>query len=81
MKLISIGGYLTILKYVLGSLLIYILSIFKIPNTVYHMLEVIGSHFLGVELHEGKILLSKMGVSLTFEDKGGFGVGGVYACN
>lgn len=38
-KLLSIGGCLTLIKSVLSSLSIYFFSIFRIPATICHVLE------------------------------------------
>nr|GEW23760.1 RNA-directed DNA polymerase, eukaryota, reverse transcriptase zinc-binding domain protein [Tanacetum cinerariifolium] len=45
MKALSIGGRLTLLKSVLGSMPIFHMSIFRVPLSVLHMLEPIRSHF------------------------------------
>lgn len=47
MKLLSIGRRLTLTKSVLGSLGIYLFSIFRIPAIVCHILETLRSLFLG----------------------------------
>nr|GEW74205.1 hypothetical protein [Tanacetum cinerariifolium] len=47
-NMLSIGGRLTLIKFVLGSLGIYYLSIFKFPELVLNSLEAMrGSFFLG----------------------------------
>ncbi|GKE17429.1 RNA-directed DNA polymerase, eukaryota, reverse transcriptase zinc-binding domain protein [Tanacetum coccineum] len=45
MKTLSIGGRLTLLKSVLGSLPIFHMSIFKVPSKVLHELESLRGHF------------------------------------
>ncbi|GJX45828.1 RNA-directed DNA polymerase, eukaryota [Tanacetum coccineum] len=45
MKTLSIGGRLTLLKSVLGSMPIFHMSIFKVPSGVLRTLETIRSHF------------------------------------
>nr|GEW55739.1 RNA-directed DNA polymerase, eukaryota [Tanacetum cinerariifolium] len=45
MKTLSIGGRLTLIKSVLGSMPIFHMSIFKVPTTVLHSLENIRSRF------------------------------------
>ncbi|GKC54737.1 RNA-directed DNA polymerase, eukaryota, partial [Tanacetum coccineum] len=45
MKTLSIGGRLTLLKSVLGSLSIFHMSIFKVPSKVLHELESLRGHF------------------------------------
>ncbi|GJW12181.1 RNA-directed DNA polymerase, eukaryota, reverse transcriptase zinc-binding domain protein [Tanacetum coccineum] len=44
-KTLSIGGRLTLLKSVLGSIPVFHMSIFKVPSKVFHILESIRSHF------------------------------------
>ncbi|GJY70300.1 RNA-directed DNA polymerase, eukaryota [Tanacetum coccineum] len=44
-KTLSIGGRLTLLKSVLGSIPVFHMSIFKVPSKVLHILESIRSHF------------------------------------
>ena len=48
MKTLSIGGRLTLLKSVLGSIPIFHMSIFKVPSRVLQILESIRGHFLMV---------------------------------
>ncbi|GKA94814.1 hypothetical protein Tco_0816852 [Tanacetum coccineum] len=45
LKTLSIGGRLTLLKSVLGSIPIYRMSLFKVPKTVLHRLEAIRCCF------------------------------------
>ncbi|GJW99717.1 RNA-directed DNA polymerase, eukaryota [Tanacetum coccineum] len=45
MKALSLGGRLTLLKLVLGSIPIFHMSIFQVPSSVLHTLESIRSHF------------------------------------
>ncbi|GKC39110.1 hypothetical protein Tco_1051494 [Tanacetum coccineum] len=52
-KLLSIGGWLTLLKSVMGSLAIYYMSIYKVPATVLKMLESLRARFFwGADLGE-----------------------------
>nr|KAJ0209415.1 hypothetical protein LSAT_V11C400194270 [Lactuca sativa] len=46
-KMLFIGVRLTLIKYVLGSLGIYYFSLFRMPVTVFHLLESLSAHFLG----------------------------------
>ncbi|GJZ99792.1 RNA-directed DNA polymerase, eukaryota, reverse transcriptase zinc-binding domain protein [Tanacetum coccineum] len=56
MKTLSIGGRLTLLKSVLGSMPIYNISMFKIPSQVLKRMEAIKCHFFnGAEPHEKKM--------------------------
>ncbi|GJR22094.1 RNA-directed DNA polymerase, eukaryota, reverse transcriptase zinc-binding domain protein [Tanacetum coccineum] len=45
MKMLSIGGRLTLVKSVLGSMPILHMSLFKVPSGILHTLESIRSHF------------------------------------
>ncbi|GKE01280.1 RNA-directed DNA polymerase, eukaryota, reverse transcriptase zinc-binding domain protein [Tanacetum coccineum] len=57
MKALSIGGRLTLLKSILGSMPIFHMSIFRVPLSVLRMLESIRSHFFNG--HELKSLMYK----------------------
>ncbi|GKD52184.1 hypothetical protein Tco_1281160 [Tanacetum coccineum] len=60
MKTLSIGGRLTLLKAVLGSMSIYHMSIFKVPMKVLHRMESIRCHFFnGIELNSKKAIWVK----------------------
>ncbi|GKE25892.1 hypothetical protein Tco_1441276, partial [Tanacetum coccineum] len=66
MKALSIGGRLTLLKSVLGSMPIFHMSIFRVPLSVLCTLESICSHFF-----KGQ----------DPKEKGGLGVSNLYALN
>nr|GEU36328.1 RNA-directed DNA polymerase, eukaryota, reverse transcriptase zinc-binding domain protein [Tanacetum cinerariifolium] len=75
MKTLSIGGRLTLLKSVLGSMSIYHMSIFKAPMSVLHMLESIRSHFFnGQALNSKKSSWVSWKKVLASKEKGGLGV-------
>ncbi|GKD23438.1 RNA-directed DNA polymerase, eukaryota, partial [Tanacetum coccineum] len=75
MKSLSIGGRLTLLKYVLGSTPIYYLSMYKAPIQVLKKLESIRSHFFnGANLNVQKMSFIKWEKVLASKDKGGLGV-------
>ncbi|GJX37653.1 putative RNA-directed DNA polymerase, eukaryota, reverse transcriptase zinc-binding domain protein [Tanacetum coccineum] len=72
-NLLSIGGHLTLIKLVLGSLRIYYLSIFKVPESVLKLLEKkIASFFWGGN-HDVKVFKAFHG------QEGGFGLNENYS--
>ncbi|GJT78985.1 RNA-directed DNA polymerase, eukaryota, reverse transcriptase zinc-binding domain protein [Tanacetum coccineum] len=82
MKTLSIGGRLTLLKAVLGSMPIYHMSIFKVPMKVLHRMESIRCHFFnGIELNSKKSIWVKWSNVLSSKEKGGLGVSSLYALN
>nr|GEV25673.1 RNA-directed DNA polymerase, eukaryota, reverse transcriptase zinc-binding domain protein [Tanacetum cinerariifolium] len=82
MKILSIGGRLTLLKLVLGSIPIYHMSIFKVPMKVLHRMESIRRHlFNGMDLGSKKSIWVKWNNVLASKEKGGLGVSSLYALN
>ncbi|GJU19724.1 RNA-directed DNA polymerase, eukaryota, reverse transcriptase zinc-binding domain protein [Tanacetum coccineum] len=82
MKTISIGGRLTLLKSILGLLLIYHMSLFKVPSKVLQKMESIICHFFnGVEHNGKKQIWVKWSKVLASKEKGGLGVSSIYALN
>nr|GEU98327.1 RNA-directed DNA polymerase, eukaryota, reverse transcriptase zinc-binding domain protein [Tanacetum cinerariifolium] len=82
MKSLSIGGRLTLLKSVLGSMTIYNMSILKVPLGVLRTLELIRSHFFnGHALGSNKASWVSWKKVLSSKDKGGLGVSSLYALN
>nr|GFD01341.1 hypothetical protein [Tanacetum cinerariifolium] len=74
LKTLSIGGRLTLLKSVLGSMPVYHMSLFKVPKKVLHRMESMRSHsFNGAELSSKKSVLVKWKHALASKDKGGLG--------
>ncbi|GJW16615.1 hypothetical protein Tco_0024051 [Tanacetum coccineum] len=72
---LSIGGRLTLIKYVLGSLGNYYLSIFKVLETVVKSLESLcASFFWGSSEDSKKLAWVKWSSILASLDKGGLGV-------
>nr|GEW03192.1 RNA-directed DNA polymerase, eukaryota, reverse transcriptase zinc-binding domain protein [Tanacetum cinerariifolium] len=72
MKILSIGGRLTLLKYVLGSAPNYYMSLFKAPIHVINKLEAIRSHFFnGVDPNVQKMTFVKWDNVLASKEKGG----------
>ncbi|GJV74181.1 RNA-directed DNA polymerase, eukaryota, reverse transcriptase zinc-binding domain protein [Tanacetum coccineum] len=82
MKTLSIGGRLTLLKAVLGSMPIYHMSIFKVPMKVLQRMESIRSRFFSVvDLNSKKSIWVKWSKVLCSKEKGGLGVSSLYALN
>lgn len=70
-NLLSVGGRLTLLKVVLGSVGIYYMSIFKVPESILDFLEKLRARFFwGGDQHFG-----------IFRKKGGLGVGSLKTFN
>ncbi|GJZ45985.1 RNA-directed DNA polymerase, eukaryota, reverse transcriptase zinc-binding domain protein [Tanacetum coccineum] len=82
LKTLSIGGRLTLLKSVLGSLPIYHMSLFKVPAKVLLNMESIRCHFFnGIEHNGKKPIWVKWNKVLASKEKGGLGVLSFYALN
>lgn len=81
-KLLSIGGRLTLVNAVLGTLPLYYFSLFKAPMKVINLLESIRCRFFW-DFKEGKkgIAWIKWKSILHDKDKGGLGVGSLKAKN
>nr|GEY96116.1 RNA-directed DNA polymerase, eukaryota, reverse transcriptase zinc-binding domain protein [Tanacetum cinerariifolium] len=80
MKSLSIGGRLTLLQSVLGSMPIFHMSIFRVSLTVLHSLESIRCQFFnGHELNSNKASWVKWKSVLASKEKGGLGVSSLYA--
>ncbi|GJT54699.1 retrovirus-related pol polyprotein from transposon TNT 1-94 [Tanacetum coccineum] len=81
-KTLSIGGRLTLLKSVLGSIPVFHMSIFKVPSKVLHILESIRSHFFnGYHPGSKKASWVKWNNVLTDKKRGGLGVSSLFALN
>ncbi|GJW24939.1 RNA-directed DNA polymerase, eukaryota, reverse transcriptase zinc-binding domain protein [Tanacetum coccineum] len=81
-KTLSIGGHLTLLKSVLGSIPVFHMSIFKVPSKVLHILESIRSHFFnGHDPGSKKASWVKWNNVLTDKKRGGLGVSSLFALN
>ncbi|GJX82377.1 RNA-directed DNA polymerase, eukaryota [Tanacetum coccineum] len=82
MKTLSIGGRLTLLKSVLGSIPIFHMSIFRVPTGVLKTLESIRSQFFnGNEVGSKKASWVKWNDVLMDKARGGLGVASLYALN
>nr|GEX48317.1 RNA-directed DNA polymerase, eukaryota, reverse transcriptase zinc-binding domain protein [Tanacetum cinerariifolium] len=81
-NLLSIGGRLTLIKSVLGSLGIYYFSIFKAPEMVIKSFESLRANFFwGSHESSKKLSWVKWSNTLASFDKGGLGVGSLNAFN
>nr|GEY09195.1 RNA-directed DNA polymerase, eukaryota [Tanacetum cinerariifolium] len=82
MKTLSIGGRLTLLNSVLGSMPIYHMSIFKVPMLILKRMESIRSHFFnGSDSYVKKSSWVKWTNALVSKDKGGLGISSLFALN
>nr|GFA10516.1 RNA-directed DNA polymerase, eukaryota [Tanacetum cinerariifolium] len=80
--MLSIGGRLTLLKPVLGSMPIFHISMFKVPTGTLHALESIrGKFFNGHETSSKKASWVQWNKVLAPKDNGGLGVSSLYALN
>nr|GEX85595.1 RNA-directed DNA polymerase, eukaryota [Tanacetum cinerariifolium] len=82
LKTLSIGGRLTLLKSVLGSIPIFHMSIFRVPSKVLQVLKSIrGQFFNGHDMGSNKATWVKWNSVLTDKNHGGLGVSSLYALN
>nr|GEU73526.1 RNA-directed DNA polymerase, eukaryota, reverse transcriptase zinc-binding domain protein [Tanacetum cinerariifolium] len=82
MKTLSIGGRLTLLKSVLGSMPIFHMSMFKVPIGVLISLEKLRSQFFnGYDSSCRKASWVKWKLVLASKKRGGLGVSSLYALN
>nr|GEU96458.1 RNA-directed DNA polymerase, eukaryota, reverse transcriptase zinc-binding domain protein [Tanacetum cinerariifolium] len=80
--LLSIGGHLTLIKAMLGSLGIYYLSIFKAPEAILNTLEILRSRFFWGGSQDTKHMAwVKWSHILPSFDKGGLNIGSLKAFN
>ena len=81
-NLLSIGGRLTLIKTVLGSVSIYYMSLFKVPESVIKELERYrATFFWGGGVNDRKISWVKWDSVLNERDKGGLGISSLKASN
>ncbi|GKE90357.1 hypothetical protein Tco_1567832, partial [Tanacetum coccineum] len=81
-NLLSIGGHLTLIKSVLGSLRIYYFSIFKVPETILKSIESLRALFFrGVSQDTKKLAWIKWSNVMASFDKGGLGIGSLKSFN
>ncbi|GKB94299.1 RNA-directed DNA polymerase, eukaryota, reverse transcriptase zinc-binding domain protein [Tanacetum coccineum] len=82
MKTLSIGGRLTLLKSVLGSIPIFHMSIYRAPLSVLRTLESIRSKFFkGHDINSNKASWVNWKKVLASKEKGGLGVLSLFALN
>nr|GEZ48282.1 RNA-directed DNA polymerase, eukaryota [Tanacetum cinerariifolium] len=81
-KTISVGGRLTLLKSVLGAVLVYNMLIYKAPKGVLHEMAMIRNKFFnGADSLENKITWVAWDKVLASKKNGGLGVSSFYALN
>ncbi|GKB82705.1 RNA-directed DNA polymerase, eukaryota, reverse transcriptase zinc-binding domain protein [Tanacetum coccineum] len=82
MQMLSIGGRLTLVKSVLGSMPIFHMSLFKVPSGTLRLLESIrGNFFNGHDFSSKKISWVQWDKVLAHKVNGGLGVSSLYALN
>ncbi|GKE78477.1 hypothetical protein Tco_1544597, partial [Tanacetum coccineum] len=82
LKTLSIGGRLTLIKYVLSSIPLYYMSIFKVPMGVLTSMESIRRNFFnGIDGSEKKMAMIKWDKVLASKKYGGLGVSSFFAFN
>ncbi|GKD70486.1 hypothetical protein Tco_1324576 [Tanacetum coccineum] len=82
MKMLLIGGRLTLVKSVLGSMPIFYMALFKVPSGILHTLESIRSHFFkGHDMSSKKASWVNWNKVIAPKEKGGLGVSSLYALN
>nr|GEU38861.1 putative ribonuclease H protein At1g65750 family [Tanacetum cinerariifolium] len=81
-KTLSVGGRLTLLKFVLGASPIYSMSIFKVPRGMLKTMEAIRSRFFnGIGQEDAKITWISWNKVLASKKRGGLGVSSFFALN
>nr|GEW51184.1 RNA-directed DNA polymerase, eukaryota, reverse transcriptase zinc-binding domain protein [Tanacetum cinerariifolium] len=81
-KMLSIGGRLTLLKSVLGVIPIYHMSIFKMPMKVLQNMEAIRDRFFnGLDINTRKPCWVSWKEVMASKDIGGLGVSSMFALN
>ncbi|GJT03878.1 RNA-directed DNA polymerase, eukaryota [Tanacetum coccineum] len=82
LKTLSIGGILTLLKYVLGAIPIYHMSLFKVPMKVLHNMEAIRARFYnGMDINSRKSSWVRWKNVMASKESGGLGVSSLFALN
>ncbi|GJT25021.1 hypothetical protein Tco_0894958 [Tanacetum coccineum] len=82
LKTLSNGGCLTLIKFVLSSIPLYHMSIFKVPMGVLTSMESIRRNFFnGIDGSEKKMAMIKWDKVLASKKYGGLGVSSFFAFN
>ncbi|GJV81698.1 RNA-directed DNA polymerase, eukaryota [Tanacetum coccineum] len=82
LKTLSIGGRLTLLKSVLGSIPLYHMAMYKVPKKVLHVMERIRARFfIGAESTVKKHSWVSWKKTMASKDYGGLGVASLFALN
>lgn len=82
MKMLSIGGRLTLIKSVLGSMPIFHMSMFKVPTGILRILESIRSKFFNGHANScKKVSWVQWKKVLAPKANGGLGIASLYALN
>ncbi|XP_052625816.1 uncharacterized protein LOC128132862 [Lactuca sativa] len=81
-KRLSVGGRLTLVKSVLGSLGSYLMSAFLAPISVLKVLESLRARFFwGADIDERRMHWVRWDRVLTSRDDGGLGIGSLFSFN
>ncbi|GJZ74184.1 hypothetical protein Tco_0638330 [Tanacetum coccineum] len=81
-KMLSSGGRLTLIKSILGSLGIYLMSMFRVPKGVIKELEQLRARvFWGYQSYEKKIAWVAWDKVLASKDRWGLGIGSLTSFN
>nr|GEZ94690.1 RNA-directed DNA polymerase, eukaryota, reverse transcriptase zinc-binding domain protein [Tanacetum cinerariifolium] len=81
-RLLSVGGRLSLIKSVLGNLLIYYMSLYLMPTSIRKKLKSMrNKFFIGGDSDEKKMTWIKWDRCLASKEDGGLGIGSIYGLN
>ncbi|GJY15140.1 hypothetical protein Tco_0385562 [Tanacetum coccineum] len=81
-RLLSVGGRLSLIKSVLGNLPTYYMSLYLMPSSIQKKLEMMrNKFFIGGEEGKRKITWVKWEKCLSSRELGGLGIGSIHALN
>ncbi|GJT47588.1 putative RNA-directed DNA polymerase, eukaryota, reverse transcriptase zinc-binding domain protein [Tanacetum coccineum] len=81
-RLLSVGGRLSLIKSVLGNLPIYYMSLYLMPTSIRKKLESMrNKFFIGCDSDEKKLTWIKWDRCLASKEDGGLGIGSIYGLN